>query len=1062
MPQGSSDLNSRPSATPLFGTTQSAPPQLPVTTPADGGPSMPLSTCREQVVKKPFTVSPHLGLQTATPTFSPPTVVHTHPASSRFQGVGQNSASPSASTDSSTVVAMPAVTTTCVLKFGKTKPFEPQSFPRAPFSFSSSTSFQFGQSEPSSTQSSGLASGFSFTFAGTQVNQEPKLTLGGISLQPPAAAKSTKPTYPGSTLFTAVSSGNQQSSQTLSVGSTSSSNSSTSTQLFTKASESPKATANLNEGFPILSSLLSGSQPTDPTVTKETVDTNLSTIGSAIFSTPAGQDKHSEDQDVSLDTSDRGPDFTPIVSLPEVENLQTGEENEEIMFVHRAKLYRFDKEWKEKGIGEMKILKHRTSGKVRLLMRRDQIFKLCCNHYIASGMTLQYVKGSSRMLCWFTSADFSDGEAKPEKLAIKFKTEEVAAKFKETVESMLTDQRDSENSSDESSAPTNESSVDHSNQSSINDDSSLQSSSAVSSVPEEKHLSSDFQSRFAPPADSWSCDVCLVNNDKSAMQCVACSAKKPGSTVKEPTASSSLQSRFAPPADSWSCDVCLVNNDKSAMQCVACSAKKPGSTVKEPTASSNLQSRFAPPADSWSCDVCLVNNDKSTMQCVACSAKKPGSTVKEPTASSSLQSRFAPPADSWSCDVCLVNNDKSAMQCVACSAKKPGSTSIGSTFSAACGFKLNTVPPLNTAPHGGGVKLGLTSLLASSTSTSTASTGGFKLPLPSFQTSSTSSNSLLSASSADLTGGFNLGSFSFLTTTTSISTPPEGGFKFSLPSLQLSTNTSPATSTTALASPNLGLLATTASVNTPSEGFKFSHPSFQPSTNSMNTTPSGGFTVNLTTSSLATAVTGTSASTSSSKFDQTSLSTTTATTSTSSSGSLKQGFEPPLSVSSSTASPGEGFDLLSATSFTTISTGDSLPQFSGSGFDIPGDQAVSKEDIPGDQAVSKEDIPDDQAVSKEDIPGDQAVSKEDIPDDQAVSKEDIPGDQAVSKEESPVTKLCPRKTSLMTKLCPRKTSPVTKLYPRKTSLVTKLCPRKTSLMMKLTPRKLLLVMMKSF
>lgn len=44
----------------------------------------------------------------------------------------------------------------------------------------------------------------------------------------------------------------------------------------------------------------------------------------------------------------------------------TGEEDEIVEFSHRAKLFRFDKEtsqWKEKGIGEMKILKHKESGK---------------------------------------------------------------------------------------------------------------------------------------------------------------------------------------------------------------------------------------------------------------------------------------------------------------------------------------------------------------------------------------------------------------------------------------------------------------------------------------------------------------------------------------------------------------------------------------------------------------------------------------------------------------------------------------------------------------------------
>ena len=50
----------------------------------------------------------------------------------------------------------------------------------------------------------------------------------------------------------------------------------------------------------------------------------------------------------------------------------------------RSKLFRFDKstnEWKERGTGDVKLLKHKESGKIRLLMRRDKTHKICANHY---------------------------------------------------------------------------------------------------------------------------------------------------------------------------------------------------------------------------------------------------------------------------------------------------------------------------------------------------------------------------------------------------------------------------------------------------------------------------------------------------------------------------------------------------------------------------------------------------------------------------------------------------------------------------------------------------------
>lgn len=49
-------------------------------------------------------------------------------------------------------------------------------------------------------------------------------------------------------------------------------------------------------------------------------------------------------------------------------------------------MFRFDTEadppeWKERGTGEVKFLKHKSTGNVRLLMRRDKTHKICANHY---------------------------------------------------------------------------------------------------------------------------------------------------------------------------------------------------------------------------------------------------------------------------------------------------------------------------------------------------------------------------------------------------------------------------------------------------------------------------------------------------------------------------------------------------------------------------------------------------------------------------------------------------------------------------------------------------------
>ena len=70
--------------------------------------------------------------------------------------------------------------------------------------------------------------------------------------------------------------------------------------------------------------------------------------------------------------------FKPLVQLEEV-TTATGEEEEEITFEAKAKSYRFDGEWKEKGTGPLKLLKHKQSAKTRLLQRRDKTLKICAN-----------------------------------------------------------------------------------------------------------------------------------------------------------------------------------------------------------------------------------------------------------------------------------------------------------------------------------------------------------------------------------------------------------------------------------------------------------------------------------------------------------------------------------------------------------------------------------------------------------------------------------------------------------------------------------------------------------
>lgn len=130
--------------------------------------------------------------------------------------------------------------------------------------------------------------------------------------------------------------------------------------------------------------------------------------------------------------------FEPIVQLPLIKAVNY-EEGEDELFQMRAKLFRFDKvrdppEWKERGTGTVKLLRNQESQMIRVVMRRDKTFKTCANHYVQPEMELKPNCGSDKAWVWTTPADYADGEAKSEMLAIRFANAENALKFKDKFE----------------------------------------------------------------------------------------------------------------------------------------------------------------------------------------------------------------------------------------------------------------------------------------------------------------------------------------------------------------------------------------------------------------------------------------------------------------------------------------------------------------------------------------------------------------------------------------------------------------------------------------------------
>ena len=197
--------------------------------------------------------------------------------------------------------------------------------------------------------------------------------------------------------------------------------------------------------------------------------------------------------------------FAPVIPLPALVDVTTGEEEENVLFSERAFLYRFvadTKEWKEKGRGEMKILEHKTTGRARLLMRREQVLKVCCNHVITASLALKPLQTSDRTWTW-TAQDFSEGELSQEMFALKFKTSEQAQKFRKIFEEAQTQEKPKEAAA------------------------KAETKTTEAKASETKSLFDQFK----PKEGSWECGGCFVRNPAEVTKCPACETLKPGTTA---------------------------------------------------------------------------------------------------------------------------------------------------------------------------------------------------------------------------------------------------------------------------------------------------------------------------------------------------------------------------------------------------------------------------------------------------------------------------------------------------------------------------------------------------
>lgn len=119
------------------------------------------------------------------------------------------------------------------------------------------------------------------------------------------------------------------------------------------------------------------------------------------------------------------------VDLPEIE-VVTGEENCDAIYKTRARLYRWaDEQWKERGTGDLKLLRNKETKRVSLVMRQESTKKVIANFILQEDPLCQLVQhaGSDRSWLWI-AFDFSEGEALRTKFALRLGSPEKSEEFK--------------------------------------------------------------------------------------------------------------------------------------------------------------------------------------------------------------------------------------------------------------------------------------------------------------------------------------------------------------------------------------------------------------------------------------------------------------------------------------------------------------------------------------------------------------------------------------------------------------------------------------------------------
>ncbi|EGT33781.1 hypothetical protein CAEBREN_18819 [Caenorhabditis brenneri] len=293
---------------------------------------------------------------------------------------------------------------------------------------------------------------------------------------------------------------------------------------------------------------LSGSTPVNPGFVFGTPSSSIfgkkPETTSASVVVPPAKTEEDEEKDDEDDYEPEG-EFQPVIPLPDLVEVKTGEEGEQAVFTNRAKLYIYaneTSEWKERGTGELKVLYNKDKKSWRVVMRRDQVtiseetlpsnnvngteelcwniqvLKVCANFPIVGSMSIQQMRSNEKAYTWFCE-DFSEDEPAHVKLSARFASVEIATEFKNLFEKAVAGHK-SGGTIDKEIKPAE-----------VKKEAKKEIKEEVEIPPNNKEVNG-FGDKFKPKPGTWECPGCYVTCKSDQTECGCCGTSKDGS-VKE-------------------------------------------------------------------------------------------------------------------------------------------------------------------------------------------------------------------------------------------------------------------------------------------------------------------------------------------------------------------------------------------------------------------------------------------------------------------------------------------------------------------------------------------------